>query len=111
MNKRSAMMAAAGLVLAMLVAGMAVAAGFTGPEAAASGSKVTTGDLQRPEPKVRTITETVTVHRDAKPSDETTPPPVVITQAPSAPTSATTTSDDAYEDDHEGADDHEGEDD
>lgn len=128
MNKRSAMMVAAGLVLAMLVAGMAVAAGFTGPEASAGGSRATTDEIQRREPKVRTITETVTVHRKAEASDDDTLAPVVVTQTPSAPTSTSSPSDDfdddGYEDeDHEGEDheddhgaeyedeDHEGEDD
>jgi hypothetical protein len=127
MNKRSAMMVAAGLVLAMLVAGMAVAAGFTGPEASAGGSRATTDEIQRREPKVRTITETVTVHRKAEASDQGTLSPVVVTQTPSAPASTSSSSDDfgddEYEDEYEGQDheddhgdeyeyeDHEGEDD
>jgi hypothetical protein len=107
MNKRSAMMVAAGLVLAMLVAGMAVAAGLTGPEASAGGSRAN-GEVQDREPKVRTITETVTIHRTAK-SDDATPEPVVVTQTPATPAAATDVDDDGYEDEseHEDEDEHE----
>ena len=116
MNKRSAMMVAAGLVLSMVVAGMAIASGFTGPEASASGG-VSTDEIRQREPKVRTITETITVHRDAKPSDDgSAPAPVVITQAPPAPAASGATSsfdDDGYDDDEyedEDGEDHEDED-
>lgn len=113
MNKRSAMMVAAGLVLAMLVAGMAVAAGFTGPEASAGGSR-TNGAIETREPKVRTITETVTIHRKAKGDDDTTAP-VIVTQTPATPaTSAPDVDDDGFDDDayedgyeHEDGEDHE----
>jgi hypothetical protein len=108
MNKRSAMMVAAGLVLAMLVAGMAVAAGLTGPEASAGGSRAN-GEVQERAPKVRTITETVTIHRTAK-GDDATPEPVIVTQPPATPTAAATgVDDDEHEDgyEHEDGDEHE----
>lgn len=107
MNKRSAMMVAAGLVLAMLVAGMAVAAGLTGPEASAGGSRAN-GEAQDRAPKVRTITETVTIHRTAK-SDDATPEPVIVTQPPATPaTSAPDVDDDGFDDDaYEDEDEHE----
>ena len=109
MNKRSAMMVAAGLVLAMLVAGMAVAAGFTGPEASASDSRTTTGELEPREPKVRTVTETVTIHRTAKASDDATLAPVVVTPTPTSPSTSEGLDDDedGYEDEVEDEVEHE----
>jgi hypothetical protein len=56
MNKRSAMIVAAGLIVALVAGAYALALGVTGPATAASAK---TG------PHVRTQTHTVTVHRAA----------------------------------------------
>jgi hypothetical protein len=99
MDKRSAMVVAAGLVLTLLVAGAAVATGFTGPDGSVSAPRLTpTGEAQQ-EPRVRTITRTVRVQRDAETPATGAPAPVVITQtaAPSTPSSVPS-DDDAYED-------------
>jgi hypothetical protein len=61
MNKRSAMFVAAGLVLAMVVAGVAMAMGVTGPSTEAK-----TARSGRSEPIVKTVTRTVKVHKEAK---------------------------------------------
>lgn len=116
MNKRSAMMVAGGLVLALLVAGMAVATGFTGPEAAANSSRVSRVKPEPQKPEIHTITRTITVHKKADaPQSSVAPAPVVVTQtqAPVAPASSDPSGyeDDGYGDDdqYEGED-HEGED-
>jgi hypothetical protein len=59
MNKRSAMLTAGGLVLTLLVAGIAMAMGVTGPTADAKTTS-------RAKPIVRTVTRTVTVHQKAQ---------------------------------------------
>ncbi|MEX0984163.1 MAG: hypothetical protein WD096_03855 [Actinomycetota bacterium] len=59
MNRRTAMVASGALVIAMLIAGVAVTMGVTGPTARAGGAG-------RPAtPPVRTTTEIVTIHRPA----------------------------------------------
>lgn len=63
MNKRSAMMTAAGLVLALVVSGVALTMGITGPTAAAK--KVPVAAKSKQAPIVHTITHTVTVHKKA----------------------------------------------
>jgi hypothetical protein len=63
MNKRSAMLMAAGLVLTMIVAGVAITAGLTGPSASAAVPRAV---RQRPlKPIVKTIRTTRTVHKQA----------------------------------------------
>lgn len=65
MNRRTAMLTAGGLVLAMVVAGVALAMGITGPsQAAAHVSK----GRHTANPIVRTVSRTETVHRQAKSS-------------------------------------------
>ena len=63
MNKRSAMLMAAGLVLTMIVAGVAITAGLTGPSA--SAAIPATVHHRAPKPIVKTIRTTRTVHRAA----------------------------------------------
>jgi cell division protein FtsN len=65
MNRRTAMLTAGGLVLAMVVAGVALAMGITGPSQAAAN--VSEGRHAR-SPIVRTVNRTETVHRQAKSS-------------------------------------------
>jgi len=53
MNKRSAMLMAAGLVLTMIVAGIAITAGLTGPSASAATPRA--AHHHAPKPIVKTI--------------------------------------------------------
>jgi len=64
MNKRSAMLMAFGLVLTVIVAGVAIAAGLTGPAASAAAPRVAV-HRRDPKPIVKTIRKTVTVHKKA----------------------------------------------
>jgi len=62
MNKRSAMMVAAGLVLTLVVGGVAVAVGMTGPSASSAQPKLT---HKKNKPIIKTTKKTVTVHKKA----------------------------------------------
>ena len=94
MNKRSALAIAAGLVLTLIVGGLAVAAGLTGPTVS---SAVPDADRRSaPEPVVRTVRRTVTVHEKA---DEVGEVVQVAAPASSASASSGSEDDDAYEDD------------
>ena len=70
MNKRSAMLMAAGLVLTMIVAGIAITAGLTGPSASAATPRA--AHHHAPKPIVKTIHKTETVHKKAPQSPATT---------------------------------------
>src|SRR5215213_3171313 len=59
MKKRSAMVVAAGLVLALALAGLGLAMGITGPSADAKAPK----PHHRRAPIVHTTTRTITVHK------------------------------------------------
>jgi len=63
MNKRSAMLVAAGLVLTLVVGGVAVAVGMTGPSASSAQPKLT---HHKNKPIIKTTKKTVTVHKKAK---------------------------------------------
>jgi hypothetical protein len=108
-------MLSAGLVLTLIVGGLAVATGLTGPTVSTA---VPRAERRAPsEPVVRTVRRTVTVHKkaDAKPGE------VVRIAAPAAAATSSSDSsgvsgvddsygdDDDYEDEHEGdeQDDHE----
>lgn len=98
MNKRSAMLMAAGLVLTMLVAGVAIMADLTGPSA--SAAIPATVHHRAPKPIVKTIRTTRTVHRTAPQGQ------AVATFARVMPTTAapaTFTGSAGYGDGHEGA--------
>ena len=58
MKQRSAMVVAAGLVVALALAGLGLAMGMTGPSADAKAPK-----LHRKPPIVHTTTRTITVHQ------------------------------------------------
>jgi hypothetical protein len=62
MNKRSAMLVAAGLVLTMIVGGVALAVGMTGPSSSAAAPRLTRHH-KNPKPIVKTIKKTVKVHK------------------------------------------------
>jgi hypothetical protein len=64
MNKRSAMLVAAGLVLTLVVGGVAVAVGMTGPSASSAQPKLT--QHKKNKPIIKTTKKTITVHKKAK---------------------------------------------
>ena len=107
MNKRSALMLSAGLVLTLIVGGLAVATGLTGPSVSNAVPQAQRSSTS--EPVVRTVRRTVTVHKksDAKPGQ------VVRVAAPAATSgtsgvsgsSGTSGDDDAYDDDDDYEDD------
>ena len=80
MNKRSAMLVAAGLVLTLVVGGVAVAVGMTGPSASSAQPKLT--EHRKNKPIIKTTKKTVTVHKKAKAQAGT----VVTVPAPSTGT-------------------------
>jgi hypothetical protein len=105
MNKRSALMLSAGLVLTLIVGGLAVAAGLTGPSVSTAVPRVQRSSAS--EPVVRTVRRTVTVHQqaEAKPGEVVQ---VAGSIAASGPTNTSGTADDdgdAYEDEGEDDDD------
>jgi len=102
MNKRSAVLVAAGLVVALIAGGLALGYGIVGPEPSAA---VTSAGSQQREPKIRTITKTVKIHKKANGS--------VATPAPGPSGSSWQGDDDERfenggEIDHESSDDGEG---
>lgn len=86
MNKRSALLIAAGLVLTLGIGGLAVSLGLTGP------TPLDAVETARPERVVKVERRTVTVHRKAKVPSPTT---VVL----SAPAPGSTMGDDSSEGD------------
>ena len=96
MNKRSAMVVAAGVVAAMAAGAISLSAG---------GSDLAQADTRAPTPRVRTVHRTITVHRTAAPA-----PSAVRTIA--APGSSMTTSggDDPFETENESEQEFESED-
>lgn len=62
MNKRSALVVSAGLVLTLVAGGLAVVIGMTGPTISSGSSRTDTAV----EPLVRTVRRTITVRRQAK---------------------------------------------
>ena len=61
MNKRSAMLMAAGLVLTLIVGGVAMSVGLTGPTP--SGATPRAEQRQTATPIIKTVRHTVTVHK------------------------------------------------
>jgi hypothetical protein len=94
MNKRSAVLIAAGLVLTLGIGGLAVSLGLAGP------TPVNAVESARPERIVKVERRTVTVRRKAKAPSATT---VVL----SAPAPASGMGDDSGESEHE-SESHEG---
>ena len=105
MNKRSALMVAAGLVLTLIVGGIAVAVGMTGPTVSSAVPRAERRSAQ--EPIVRTVRRTVTVHKKA----EAKPGEVVQVAASASTSTSSASTDDSYEDDsYDESEDHEDED-
>lgn len=74
MNKRSAMLMAAGLVLTLIVGGVAMSTGLTGPTPSQAAPRA--GQRQKtPKPIIKTVKHTVTVHKPgtATPATATAP--------------------------------------
>jgi hypothetical protein len=96
MNKRSAVLVASGLVLAMVSAAFGIMMGFTGPSSAG-----TQGVHVRAErkPVVKTVTDKRTIHKAAPGGSGGTT--VVLTRTPAPPTGG---SDDGTEASQEGTD-------
>jgi len=82
MNKRSAMLMAAGLVLTLVVGGVAISAGLTGPTASAATPRVVQHHHRKPI--VKTFHKTITVHKQAPSSGAVTY--AAPATAPTAPT-------------------------
>ena len=103
MSKRSAVMVAAGLVLSLIVGGLAVAVGLTGPTV--SNAVARTERRSASDPVVRTVRRTVTVHRKA----EAKPAEVVQIAAQSSATGSTVSEGSSGSDDSYGEDEDHGE--
>lgn len=89
MTKRTAMLMAAGVVLALLGGSVALSIGLSGNGTAEAGTRTR-------DPIVRTIHRTVRVERQAKGSDRAVQ--VVTLQAPSSEQTSSSPDDDAYGD-------------
>ncbi|MGE5225635.1 MAG: hypothetical protein ACM3OO_02040 [Planctomycetaceae bacterium] len=106
MKKRSAMFVAAGLVLAMIVAGVGFAMGMTGPTADAKRAPLQV-KASKQKPIVHTVTKTITIHKKAKATDDgpvASTPVIVGSTAPASTTDDTassTSSSDGYENESE----------
>ena len=71
MNKRSAMLLAAGLVMTLVVGGVAMMVGLTGPTPSQAAPRA--GHRQKtPKPIIKTVKHTVTVHRKGEAARATT---------------------------------------
>ena len=107
MNKRSALMLSAGLVLTLIVGGLAVATGLTGPSVSNAVPRVQRSSTS--EPVVRTVRRTVTVHKkaDAKPGQVVQVGAPAAASGPGISSGTSGSDDDSYEDsyDDEGEDD------
>ena len=81
MNKRSAVLVASGLVLAMVSAAFGIMMGFTGPSSA--GTEGVHVRAAR-KPVVKTVTDKRTIHKTAPETSGSTT--VVLTRTPAPPT-------------------------
>jgi hypothetical protein len=83
------MFVAAGLVLAMVVAGVGFAMGMTGPTADAKKAPLQV-KASKQKPIVHTVTKTITVHTKAKATDDGATPSTPVVVQSTAPGSSTT---------------------
>ena len=104
MNKRSAMLMAAGLVLTLIVGGVAMSTGLTGPTPSRAAPRAER--RQTAAPIIKTVKHTVTVHKQGS----VTPAPATATGS-SASSSAGSLSGSIDDDQGSYSDDAEGEDD
>ena len=108
MNKRSAIVVAAGLVVALVAGGFALSHGLVGPTPTAAAATAKTQKHQKPI--VRTEKRTVKVHRKSKGGGGTVPGPVITvggtsTSSGSTGSASSVQGDDSFENDSEGMDD------
>jgi hypothetical protein len=104
MKKRSALLMAAGLVVALVAGAVAMTIGFSGNGTAEAGSRA------KRDPVVRTIRRTITVHKDAKATDQASVQVVQLSSSDPSTTSdssgSESESDDSFESESEsGSDD------
>jgi hypothetical protein len=103
MKKRSAILMAAGLVVALVAGAVAMTIGFSGTGTAEAGSRA------KRDPVVRTIRRTITVHKDAKATDQASVQVVRLSSSdPSSmsdPSGTGSESDDSFESESESDDD------
>jgi hypothetical protein len=91
MNKRSAVLVAAGLVVALIAGGLALGYGIVGPSPTAA---VASSVNQQQKPKIRTIKKNIKVHRKAKVGSSTASPNGTASVSTNAPSSSGSWSDD-----------------
>jgi hypothetical protein len=96
MNKRSAVIVAAGLVVALTAGGLALDRGVLGPSTTTAEASGTS--LPRQKPKIRTIEKTVKIHRKAKAASTSGDAGNAVS---SSPGSSASWSDDEAEFEHE----------
>ncbi len=98
MNTRSALMLSAGLVLTLIVGGLAVATGLTGPSVSNAVPRVQRSSSS--EPVVRTVRHTVTVHKkaNANPGQVVQLGAPATTSCPSSTSGTSGSDDDSYGD-------------
>lgn len=101
MKKRSASMVAAGLIFTLVVGGLAVAIGMTGPSVS---NGVPQADRSATEPVVRTVRRTLTVHKQAESGS-----PEVVQLAATAATATPPSPSGSDDDSTSGQEDHESE--
>ena len=90
MNRRSAMLMAVGLVLTLIVGGVAISLGLTGPTSSAATPRV--GEqIKKQKPIVLTVRDTVTIHKKG------TAAPAVIRSSGTSTVAGTTGRDDSSE--------------
>jgi len=98
MNKRSALLVASGLVLAMVSAAFGIMMGFTGPSSAGAHGVHVRAERK---PVVKTVTDKRTIHK-AAPGGTAGGSAVVLTRTPAPPTGG---SDNGTEGSQQGTDD------
>ena len=101
MNKRSAIVVAAGLVVALIAGGLALSSGLVGPEPSAAVASAKT--QQHRKPKIRTIKKTIKVHKKAKQQGTAGGSAARVTASTSSSPSGSWEGDDSFE--NEGEDD------
>lgn len=104
MKKRSAILMAAGLVVALLSGAVAMTIGLSGNGAAEAGGRA------KQDPIVRTIRRTVTVHKDANPSDQASVEVVRLSSSSSTMSGPSVSESDDDASESEGEDSYESED-
>ena len=103
MNKRSAIVVAAGLVVALIAGGLALSSGIVGPELSAAVASAKT--QQHRKPKIRTIKRTIKVHKRADRQGTTGGMGTSVAAPASSFSTGSWEGDDSFENEAEGQDD------